>query len=112
MAIVEMLVVLQMAAAPGLAEEIRSRCDVVAAMPPRLFVVEIDETSAAALASWAGVAAVVTDPQVIDVTPPLTEGERLFAAGWATKGVKKGERAGEGLPWDAPGFEPPDAPRR
>ena len=41
--------------------------------------------------------------------PSLTEGERLFAEGWLerqSRGPK--ERKGEGLPWDAPGFQPPD----
>jgi hypothetical protein len=36
----------------------------------------------------------------------LDEGERLFAAGWAAGRAPK-ERPGDGLPWDAPGFEAP-----
>lgn len=41
----------------------------------------------------------------------LTAAERLFVAAWELRssGLHPGPRVGEGLPWDAPGFEPPDA---
>ena len=34
--------------------------------------------------------------------------ETLFARAWLSGRAKPGVRHGEGLPWDAPGFEPPD----
>jgi hypothetical protein len=41
----------------------------------------------------------------------LDEGEALFVTAWASRmtGPQK-QRGGEGLPWDASGFEPPDPP--
>lgn len=49
-----------------------------------------------------------------DAPPPgLTDDESLFIESWRARpqaGAK--ERKGEGLPWDAPGFQPPDGPPR
>lgn len=39
----------------------------------------------------------------------LDEGARLFVDSWRQQ-HHKGPRIGEGLDWDAPGFEPPDRP--
>ncbi|GAB2791018.1 hypothetical protein GCM10027199_78860 [Amycolatopsis magusensis] len=40
----------------------------------------------------------------------LDEGARMFVAAWRRRPIRKPHRVGEGLPWDAPGFEPPDRP--
>jgi hypothetical protein len=40
----------------------------------------------------------------------LDERERQWAAAWNLRQSKKPPRPGEGLPWDAPGFSPPDRP--
>lgn len=42
----------------------------------------------------------------------LDEGARLFVAAWRERPLSKPDRVGEGLSWDAPGFEPPDRPSR
>lgn len=39
----------------------------------------------------------------------LTESEAMFAAAFAAR-KEKPDRIADGLPWDAAGFEPPDAP--
>ncbi len=112
---VEMLVVLKVGADPTEDEavaRVRARFAVVAALPPRLLVVQLAENELAALRNFDGVAAVVIDPGGLGITPPLSEGERLFAAGWAARGEKSGPRAGEGKAWDAPGFIPPGGPHR
>jgi hypothetical protein len=42
----------------------------------------------------------------------LSRTEALFARAWERRQhAHAKERPGEGLAWDAPGFEPPDAPR-
>jgi hypothetical protein len=42
----------------------------------------------------------------------LSQPEALFARAWERRQhAHPEERPGEGLAWDAPGFEPPDAPR-
>lgn len=103
-----MLVVLHMKAGDA-ANRVRARFEVAAALPPRLLVVRLAADDLVALQEIDGVAVVTANPVELDVTPPLSDTERLFAAGWAARGVKSGPRAGDGLAWDAPGFEPPDA---
>jgi hypothetical protein len=49
------------------------------------------------------------DESVLD---ELNDGARLFMEAWRTRPLSKPNRPGEGLAWDAPGFEPPDRPSR
>ena len=112
---IERLVVLQMVAgavAGGAADRVRARFEVAAALPPRLLVVRLAADDLAALQGIGGIAVVAADPVGLKVTPALNEAERLFAAGWAARGLKSGPRAGDGLAWDTPGFEPPDGSNR
>jgi hypothetical protein len=44
------------------------------------------------------------------VVEELDDAARLFLEAWLERPVEKSERPGEGLPWDAPGFEPPGPP--
>jgi hypothetical protein len=111
----EMLVVLKIGPDPaggGVADRVRTRYTVVAALPPRLLVVQLADNELAALQHLDGVETVTVDPAGLDISPPLSEVERLFAAGWAARGSKSGPRTGEGKAWDAPGFIPPGRPRR
>jgi hypothetical protein len=80
---------------------------------PRLVVVE--RTPAAVAAAEHGVDGVVAVsdgelPQAL--MDRLGPEEQLFAGAWASRmtGAEK-EREGEGLTWDAPGFDPPDPPQ-
>lgn len=112
---IELFVVLQIvsgAVVGDAADHIRTRYEVVATLLPRLLVVRLAVDDLAALQGLAGIAAIAADTGELDVTPPLSEAERLFVAGWAARGIKTGPRAGDGQTWDAPGFEPPGAPRR
>jgi len=52
---------------------------------------------------------VLGDESVLD---ELDEGAQLFVRAWRERPLSKPDRRGEGLPWDAPGFEPPDRPAR
>lgn len=40
----------------------------------------------------------------------LSEGARLYVSAWRERRTDKPGRVGEGQPWDAAGFEPPDRP--
>ncbi len=51
----------------------------------------------------------VGDVRVLD---ELDEGARLFVRAWQERPLSKSDRRGEGLSWDAPGFEPPGPPDR
>lgn len=44
------------------------------------------------------------------VVEELDDAARLFLTAWLERPVEKRDRPGEGLPWDAPGFEPPGPP--
>lgn len=73
----------------------------------RLGVVHADGATLERLRRRAGVVAV---GQVLPaaVTAQLDESERLFVDAWSLRAEPK-ERRGDGLNWDAAGFEPPDA---
>lgn len=107
---IEMFVVLQLAAGQGsadTADRVRSHFEVTAALPPRLLVVQLPAADLAALQELDGIAAVAANSEQLNVTPPLSEAERLFIAGWLARGDKSEPRAGDGQAWDAPGFIPP-----
>jgi hypothetical protein len=79
-------------------------------LPPRIGVVEVDDDAVAGLRRAAGVLGIGDPDLPDDVRAGLTETERLFADAWAA-GREPKTRPGEGLAWDAPGFQPPDLPR-
>ena len=79
-------------------------------LPPRLAVVESDDDARAALRTAPGVRG-IGDPDL----PAAVRGgraatERDLDAAWV-RGRRRKSRPGDGLAWDAPGFEPPDLPR-
>ena len=111
---IEMFVVLQTVlgeVAGAAADRVRARYEVAATLPPRLLVVRLAVGDLAALQGLDCVVAVTANPAELNITPPLSEAERLFLSGWAARGVKSGPRAGDGQAWDAPGFETPNGPR-
>lgn len=75
-------------------------------LPPRLAIVTADEEGLRALERKPEVRAVFTGDVPPEALARLDEPERLFAAGWNERHRPK-KRRGEGLPWDAPGFDPP-----
>lgn len=62
-----------------------------------------------ALQRLPGVAVAAGLPLPDAVWPGLTPTEQLFIKGWLQRQAPK-TRTAEGLPWDAPGFKPPDKP--
>jgi hypothetical protein len=95
----------------GALDEIRQRHRLVGAAPPRLIIVEADEAALETLRGASGVEKVLIDDLPEDILASLGPSERLFAKAWHQRqqAVKK-DRRGEGLNWDAPGFQPPDPP--
>jgi hypothetical protein len=85
--------------------------DVVESASPRVFVVHADEQTAESLEKQEGVNLFKSDDTLSeDLTKSLSPAEQLFVAGWQQRHqMRDKKRPGEGLPWDAPGFEPPDA---
>jgi hypothetical protein len=79
---------------------------------PRLVVVERTPAADAAAAQGVDGVVAVSDgelPQTL--LDRLGPEDQLFAGAWASRMTDTAkERDGEGLPWDAPGFLPPDPP--
>jgi hypothetical protein len=86
--------------------------DVVESASPRVFVVHADEQTAESLEEHEGVNLFKPDDNLPEeLINSLSTAERLFVAGWQQRHqMQNKKRPGEGRPWDAPGFEPPDAP--
>jgi hypothetical protein len=107
----ERLVVLAPEHADAVLAEISKRGRIVGRLPPRLAIVEIDDAQTEALRAATATEALIAVPG--DPMPDtLTEAERLFAEAWSTRHQSKPkQRPGEGLPWDAEGFQPPDKPK-
>ena len=71
-------------------------------------LVLVEAASADAFARHPAVTAVTDRVLPEDLAGRLTETEAVFAAAFAAR-TEKSERIGDGLAWDAAGFEPPDA---
>lgn len=82
---------------------------VVGGFPPRMVVAEVDDLEE--LRRDPGVRLIVEEAVPEEVLGELTEGEKLFLNGWLLKQASaEKKRPGDRLPWDAPGFTPPDPP--
>jgi hypothetical protein len=100
----EVLVALE----PGAAIEdaVPGGAQVLQRMPPRLAIVVADDDGIRAMAGSPAVAGIYADDVPPDVLAAFDQVTRACAAGWNER-HRPTERRGEGLPWDAPGFEPP-----
>ena len=86
---------------------------------PRLIVLDHSNGEVEEIRAMEGVLLASDQPVPLPLAPQeldsqeqaLEEGESLFIAAWNERrsGVPK-KRIGDGLPWDAEGFEPPDHP--
>jgi hypothetical protein len=88
---------------------LRSVVTVTHVLAPRLVLVK-SGVDAAVLRSLPGVRSVYTDDVPAGVRFALTPSELLFVDGWGIRRHGKAHRLGQGLPWDTPGFLPPDPP--
>jgi hypothetical protein len=100
----EVLVELQPGA--GLDDAVPAGARVLQHMPPRFAIVVAGDEELRALQRSPHVTAVFTDDVPPDALERLDPVSRAFAAGWNERQRLK-ERPGEGLPWDAPGFQAP-----
>jgi hypothetical protein len=89
---------------------------VIASAPPLVFVLRATEADLPAISRAAQLVIVRReggDPELYgdrSVLDDLDAGARLFVEAWMTAPLAKGARPGDGLAWDAEGFEPPDGP--
>lgn len=95
-----------------LLEMVRSRVMVTQTASLRLLVVSADGDPTSTLSGLRGVRGVYGDAVPREALASLTAEEALFAEAWSLRrGRPPKERPGDGLGWDAEGFEPPDRPR-
>ena len=87
---------------------LEERATIVHSASSRLYVVRLGPGTRNQINSVAGVIAVTDKVFPDDIARQLDSKEALFAAAFAARGTKK-DRVGNGLPWDAPDFEPPDS---
>ena len=98
----ELLVILS---DPAARKTIEQRARITQMISERVFTV-----SGAELSGIAGVHRVLTGKEEATGLPAdLSPAETLFVNGWLLGRTLKPSRRGEGLAWDTPGFQPPDA---
>jgi hypothetical protein len=89
---------------------------VVATVPPRVTVLRAGADAVPAIARASRLAIARGDDDRVEVVGDdsvlgeLDDGARLFVEAWRSQARATSDRPGDGLPWDAPGFEPPDPP--
>lgn len=83
-----------------------TRARVVQVGSERVMVVAADAATLGQLRELPGVMRVVTPGDAVPESAKLNEQELLFVKGWQLSKQPK-QRRGEGLPWDAPGFDAP-----
>jgi hypothetical protein len=107
----EFLVILDPLTAAEAQERLRSSHRVTQVGSSRVVVVAVSPEETPPSPSTPGVVAVSSGAPPPGVVEELDEQEAMFVTAWASRmtGPEK-QRRGEGLPWDAPGFEPPDRP--
>jgi hypothetical protein len=104
----EVLVILSDHEVARVRSQIEQETRVLHSVSPRVFVVEMTAPAMDYLAQMEDeVASTISDvsPAVLDT---LNDQERQWVSAWNLRRLKKPRRLGEGLPWDAPGFSPPD----
>ena len=104
----ELLIVLDSQPASETLAQLRAAANVTQLFPPRLALVQAGPDARTRIARIQGVLYVLDD-RARKLPADLTPAERAFAGAWQARQQPKA-RAGEGLPWDAPGFDPPDQP--
>ena len=99
------LLVIFSSAAPGAAETLAAKATVLQQAGDRVFLVA--GTDAESLRNAPGVAFAAEVPPPNEAIEGLTEEEQLFVDAWLLRRTQTKSREGEGLDWDAEGFEQP-----
>jgi hypothetical protein len=93
---------------PGVSVEdaVPAATQILQRLPPRLAIVVADEEGIRAMERNPEISAVFAEDVPPEALEQFDQVTRVFAAGWNERRRPK-ERPGEGLSWDAPGFEAP-----
>lgn len=105
----DLLVLVEASSFVAAVERIRALARVTQLLPPRLVLVDDSRAVRDHAADVDGVIGVYDDLSVLD--HDLDDASRAFVRAWDARKRPK-SRPGEGLDWDAHGFQPPDGSRR
>jgi hypothetical protein len=106
----EALVIVEEARAAEVLSRVGERVEVTQRLPPRLAIARGAREALEAVRHLPGVVSVSEGPVPVPVLNGLNPTEQVFAEAWVLGRKPKAFRPGEGLSWDAPGFQPPDRP--
>jgi hypothetical protein len=101
------LIVLEPGTGQNLQAALAELVTITQSLPPRLLIVAAGPEALDAVRAVPGVAVVATESVPRPVLDSLEPHERVFVEAWNVGRRRKPGRPGEGLPWDARGFEPP-----
>lgn len=105
------LVLLPQTSAPAELARLQLTYRVSSLLQPRIAVLEVNEAELAVLVHQQGLDGVYSDTIPPAVLSRLSPEERLFVEAWnLQRAIRQKQRVGEGLPWDAPGFQAPGPP--
>jgi len=104
----EALVIIEESQAESVLLQAGHLVQVTQRLPPRLAIVRGQTSELEALRNLPGVIAVSEGPIPESALQLLNPTERVFAEAWGVGRQPKTARPGEGLAWDAEGFQPPD----
>ena len=103
----ENLVILESGAALQVRAAVAAATPILHSGSDRVFAVTGDEAALRRIPQIPGVLQVLTGEERDEQLPVLDDSDLLFARAWLLARQPKHRRA-DGLPWDAPGFLPPD----
>jgi hypothetical protein len=108
----ELLIVMSEGSADDAGPQLLDGFPIVHAVSRRVFVIETPvDAGSTEIDALPGVAAVSEGGLAPEILEGLDETEALFVKAWSRKREEsKKQRRGEGLDWDAVGFDPPDPP--
>lgn len=105
---IDVLVVIDGAEAAAFDLAIAAHGRVTQRLPPRLAIVRVAAEDIPAIERIPAVLGAYADVVPDVVVSRLDPAERLFASAWSATRTRQEKRRGDGLAWDAEGFEPPD----
>jgi hypothetical protein len=110
----ELLIILPRDRVTEALAQVRRTCRVTQVASPRVAVVTCAPGEQPGVRSIPGAIVIGSGDPAPAVMGDLDDGESLFVAAWVRRmqELPAKQRRGEGLSWDAPGFTPPDAPKR
>jgi hypothetical protein len=107
------LVLLPEASAPQHVARLQRAYRVLTMLRPRIVVLQVGEEAVTALRQDPALTGVYEEAVPPEVLAALRPDERLFVEGWVQQQASMDKkRRGDGLSWDAPGFQPPGPPTK